>query len=195
SRSRAGWARGTAAHPPRSSTAGSVTSLRRKAGELFLIQLDAALNPGNAGGPVLDRAGKVVGVVTAGVKGGVNFAVPVNVLGRFLARPDVQFTPPAVTPANRGRPLLFEARAVPVLPSAGTLAMELILRGADGKERKHRLERQDDMFRTTAVPFPETVAPRVQVTLTYPDGAATGAVADQALTVAGQQVRLSEVRS
>jgi S1-C subfamily serine protease len=30
-----------------------------------LIQVDAAVNPGNSGGPVLDRAGHVVGIVTA----------------------------------------------------------------------------------------------------------------------------------
>src|SRR5262249_11337538 len=40
--------------PAISVNSGSVTSLRRKAGELHLVQVDVVLNPGNSGGPVLD---------------------------------------------------------------------------------------------------------------------------------------------
>jgi S1-C subfamily serine protease len=51
-----------------------------------LIQVDAAVNPGNSGGPVLDRAGHVVGIVTAllnptndDVFIGIGLAVPIDV--------------------------------------------------------------------------------------------------------------------
>ena len=40
------------------------------------IQTDAAANPGNSGGPALDRRGRVVGVLVAGGGQNVNFAVP-----------------------------------------------------------------------------------------------------------------------
>lgn len=53
-----------------------------------LIQVDAAVNPGNSGGPLLDRSGRVVGIVTAlvnptkaGVFVGIGLAVPINVAG------------------------------------------------------------------------------------------------------------------
>jgi 2-alkenal reductase len=54
-----------------------------------IIQVDAAVNPGNSGGPLLNYAGEVVGVNTAirtesGVFQGVAFAVPVNTLKRIV---------------------------------------------------------------------------------------------------------------
>ncbi len=51
-----------------------------------LIQFDAAVNPGNSGGPLLNRLGQVVGIVTGLVNPtdqevfiGIGFAVPIDV--------------------------------------------------------------------------------------------------------------------
>ena len=54
-----------------------------------LIQTDAALNPGNSGGPLINADGEVIGVnaiAESPVRGsvGTNFAVPVNLVTRFL---------------------------------------------------------------------------------------------------------------
>jgi S1-C subfamily serine protease len=54
-----------------------------------LVQTDAAINPGNTGGPLLDSAGRLIGVNTAiyspsGASAGVGFAVPVDTVNRVV---------------------------------------------------------------------------------------------------------------
>ena len=54
-----------------------------------VIQTDAAVNPGNSGGPLLDSAGRLIGVTTAifspsGANAGVGFAIPVDVVNRIV---------------------------------------------------------------------------------------------------------------
>ncbi len=59
-----------------------------------LIQFDAAVNPGNSGGPLLNRAGQVVGIVTGlanpakqGYFVGIGFAVPIATAGGVAGGP------------------------------------------------------------------------------------------------------------
>jgi putative serine protease PepD len=82
----------------RTATAGIVSGLGREiqAPNGFsideVIQTDAAVNPGNSGGPLVDARGRVVGVnsqiATAGAGGnvGVGFAVPSNTVREVVPR-------------------------------------------------------------------------------------------------------------
>jgi S1-C subfamily serine protease len=54
-------------------TTGVVSRVTRKT-----IQTDAAANPGNSGGPAIDRDGRVVGVLLRGGGQNLNFAVPIG---------------------------------------------------------------------------------------------------------------------
>jgi S1-C subfamily serine protease len=57
-------------------TRGILSGIRR-VGPATVLQTDAALNPGNSGGPLLDRSGLVLGINTSILRGsqGLNFAV------------------------------------------------------------------------------------------------------------------------
>ena len=84
-----------------SMSAGVISALNRsfkpdgnKAQLKGLIQIDAAVNPGNSGGPLLNRNGEVIGIVAALVNPtgqdvfiGIGFAVPINVAGGAAGLP------------------------------------------------------------------------------------------------------------
>jgi S1-C subfamily serine protease len=81
----------------RTLTTGVVSALQReiRAPNGFtiqhVIQTDASINPGNSGGPLLDAAGRVIGInsqiATGGTSSGnvgIGFAVPINTAKRLL---------------------------------------------------------------------------------------------------------------
>ena len=80
----------------RTLTTGVISSLnrtlpRRTRGGVMksIIQIDAAINPGSSGGPLLDSRGRMIGMNTAiasrtGESAGVGFAIPVNTVLRVV---------------------------------------------------------------------------------------------------------------
>jgi S1-C subfamily serine protease len=108
---------------------GNVTSLSGAGGDTRLMQISAPVQPGNSGGPVVDSAGNLMGVVvskldalktaklTGDVPQNVNFAINTNVLRSFLdangvnyedAKSSKQLAQPAVAEKAKGFSVLVE---------------------------------------------------------------------------------------
>ncbi len=79
----------------RTMTTGIISSLNRslqvtpQRSIKSIIQVDAAVNPGNSGGPLLDSHGRLIGVNTAiasrtGQSAGVGFAIPASLIARVV---------------------------------------------------------------------------------------------------------------
>jgi S1-C subfamily serine protease len=99
--------------------------LRSKLGRFIpgMLQTDALISPGNSGGPMLNRAGQVVGITTAvelssaQISQRIGFAVPVNTLREVLPQLKEQAVvrPPWLgTLSQSVRPLLVERLGLPV---------------------------------------------------------------------------------
>ena len=93
-------------------TTGIVSSLRTYEGVDY-IQTDAALNPGNSGGPLLNLRGEVVGMNTSRLRDsqGINFAIKYNILSKqvqiMIAQAETLPTPtprPTASPTPRPTP-------------------------------------------------------------------------------------------
>jgi S1-C subfamily serine protease len=76
-------------------TTGVVSALNRQIESVSgrpirgVIQTSAAINPGNSGGPLLDSAGRLIGVNSAivspsGASAGIGFAIPVDEVNRLV---------------------------------------------------------------------------------------------------------------
>lgn len=184
-------------YPSISVNVGRITSLRKRKGELEIIQLDAALNPGNSGGPVLTATtGRVIGIVQSGVVGsGVNFAVPASRLHKLLAKPEILFSEPTLTASNLHRPTKFELRLVSLAKPAPEYVVTAALTvGGSRREFPCRAGPKNTYWFETA-PFPGAAdGARLQVEARFARGSIRAVCGDRAMKLGGQDVSFSEIR-
>ena len=139
-----------------------------------VIQTDTAINPGNSGGPLLDSAGRLIGVTTAilspsGSNAGIGLAIPVDIVNRVV--PDLIRNGRVPTPgigivsaseadaARLGTEGVIVVRTVPGSPAerAGIRGVDFasgklgdIITEADGKQVR-RLSDLTDQFERIGV--------------------------------------------
>ncbi|WP_413870069.1 trypsin-like peptidase domain-containing protein [Albidovulum sp.] len=63
----------------------------------YFIQTDAAVNPGNSGGALVDLSGRLLGINTmiltrSGGSNGIGFAIPANLVGQYVAQAEAGAT-------------------------------------------------------------------------------------------------------
>ncbi len=116
------YAIGSPAGLEKTVTRGIVSALGRRLLQIGdVIQIDAAVNHGNSGGPVVDMEGRLVGIVFAGVEqfDGLNFAVPAERLAAALPamiaggkaqRPWLGFT---ISETTKGAEIIYVAPFTP----------------------------------------------------------------------------------
>ncbi|MEI8271999.1 MAG: S1C family serine protease [Paludibacter sp.] len=70
-------------------TKGIISSIRKQANGSKIIQTDASVSRGSSGGPLIDKEGKLLGIVNAKLIGmgieGISFAMPANEITKSLA--------------------------------------------------------------------------------------------------------------
>ncbi len=108
-------------------TTGAVNALGGPGGTADLIQVSAALQPGNSGGPLFNRQGLLVGVVVSriddsmifekygNIPQNVNFAVPLEALRTYLDANKHDYVVSQSAPAISTEKIAAEAEAVTVL--------------------------------------------------------------------------------
>jgi S1-C subfamily serine protease len=121
-------------------TRGIVSALGRRFLQIGdVIQIDAAVNHGNSGGPVVDAEGRLVGIVYAGVEQyeGLNFAVPAERLAAALpamiagGKAQRPWLGLVISETNKGAEIIYVA---PFTPAAEhQIAEGLFITGVNGE--------------------------------------------------------------
>jgi hypothetical protein len=170
------------------------------------FEIDAALNPGNQGGPVIDREGKVIGIIKGARPGNQRIVViAVGTVREFLFAPAISYAA-----SFRGE-VPMSRRAEPTnvaflldLPGAidpRSVELEVVIEAGPGDRRvfpgKYRRRVVDQTeseseYEATIIP----IAPMrrlTTLTVEYRSGAVRGRVADRAIRVGDRELRLAEV--
>ncbi|MFU8829598.1 MAG: S1C family serine protease, partial [Phycisphaerales bacterium] len=111
-----------------------------------VVQTDAAVNPGNSGGPLLDSSGRLVGVNTAirspsGASAGISFAVPSDTVRRIV--PSLIQTGRVTTP-TLGIRFLPQQQAARIGIARGVLILETLEDGPAARANLRPTIRNED---------------------------------------------------
>ena len=128
-----------------------------ESGYYDFLQTDASINPGNSGGPLLDMAGRVVGMNTAirRAANNIGFAIPVNMikelLPRLIADGSVKRSAIGVVVA----PLMPEDRDRLKLPEESGVLVSVVVPGGPAEKAGLMVDDVILSFQGEALPSPD----------------------------------------
>jgi S1-C subfamily serine protease len=178
---------------------GKVTALRRSGETLHRIQVDASLNPGSSGGPMLDLDGKVVGVVVAGIKGaGVNFAIPTNHLRKLLTELRIIFRPESIPPTAAYQEREYSFSILTARQPRPKLEVTFEIDDGTGVMRKYPVRSTDnERFTVTAAPLvkPGDDTERLRIVAKFNAGTLIGTTTNFTIKIDGKPQKLSSIEN
>ncbi len=191
---------GNEMYPDMTVLSSKITALRKDAGRLEGIQFDGQLNPGNSGGPVVDYAGRVIGVAVATVRGAaMNLAIPVGRLSEFLMAPGLIFEPPPLVYKDRSRLVTWTIKVQPPTPEAKLpekLSVNVTLAIGVGEPRVFTAQSAGNgIFKVKVTPVPRDPERQVSLDVRAPNGQVTQVqVRDSDVKVGNAKFMLSDLR-
>jgi S1-C subfamily serine protease len=124
-----------------------------------LIQTDTPINPGNSGGPLVDSAGRVVGITTAmmPMAQGLGFSVPLDTVKSVVARiaQKRQESPAGVSLGVGGMRVQLDPALQRSLNLAQQFGMEVLEIRPDGPADRAELKRLDVIVTAAGEPVTE----------------------------------------
>lgn len=175
---------------------GKISALRRRDDVLAAIQIDAAVNPGCSGGPLVDKQGKVIGVIFAAVPAsGIAFAIPVSKALTYLKSPRVVLSHPEIRYSNRHDRQRIEIEIVEIPASTSATTVELTLHADNRTPRTLPAQRKGNVFEVSVELFDKPDKPSLLKLRAWQGRIVTVAqVADQPLRFGSKSVPLSACR-
>jgi hypothetical protein len=177
---------------------GHITSLRKINGKLRVVQLDASLNPGNSGGPVVTENGVVIGIVEAGIVGtGVNIAIPINILKEMVNRPEISFNPSFIPIDKQNVITEYNMKITPFINNNKALSVEMAFNKEDKEPRKYMaINTGGNKYQIKAVPvIPDAESNSLKILVRSDTECINGNMQPVNLKVGEQFLSLDKVRT
>ncbi len=178
-----------------------ITRILKGTGQVTGIDLEIPILPGASGGPILDAAGKVVGVVvaSAGPRAAPKPMIPAGTLSTFLATPGLVFEPPPLDYKDRAVPAVWTIQVQPPIPGGKLpegLSVDVTLNYLYGEPHTFKAQAAGDgVFRAKVTPVAQD--PVRNVRLSVWDGQRfqyEAIVKDEQVSVGNKKFLFSELR-
>lgn len=180
-------------YPTVTVTVGRITAIRKSAGKVKQIQLDAAVTVGTSGGPVVNNAGQVIGVINSGIIGvSLNFAIPINLLKAFLHGPGIVLHAPPFSTSGSAVPISIEVLNPDAQNKVDSAVLRLSSHSQDRREYKSATL-TGGKFEFTAALAPALDGDTLQVDVEDPDSQWSILVRDCIVRADGRMLHLKEI--